>query len=151
MKRTAWRWTGKPGKPKRLRFNSYRKRQRFLDWMLWVKTQPCVISRLATDRGGNTPSDDPCSGWIEADHIGARAMGRKSHDFECLPLCKKHHDDRPGRRGPFARLDRQDMRAWIIDELTNLHRQASLVNAPDVEARHEWLNGAGAIYLRSET
>lgn len=146
MKRTAWRWNGKPKKPRRLRLNSYRKRQRHLDWMVWVKSQPCVISMLAVERADNTPSNDPCSGWIEADHVGPRAMGRKSHDFECLPACKKHHDARPGRRGPFARLDRQAMRSWIVDALADLHQRAALMNAPDAEARQAWLNGEGRIY-----
>jgi hypothetical protein len=147
LKRTAWKLTGKSAKRKRKHVNSYRKRQRFPAWMIWVRSLPCVISTLPIDRASDTPSDDPCSGWNEADHIGPRAMGRKSHDFEVLPACKKHHDARPGRRGPFARLDRQAMRSWIVVALADLHRRASLVNAPDAEARRAWLNGDGRIYL----
>ena len=67
----------------RSKTKAYRKRPRDLEYLRWLKTQPCV-ARFGVDR---------CWGEIEAAHreVGGRAMGQKTPDVEALPLCSRHH------------------------------------------------------------
>lgn len=109
--------------------NSYAKRPRFTDHMVWVKTLPCV----ALDLDGHA-----CSGPVEADHAGVRAMGRKCHDFETIPLCKAAHDARPGRRYPFDLMTRSAFREWLdtkINEVIDL----GLIESPQKNEIRAWL------------
>lgn len=120
--------------------SSYARRPRFIDYMLWVKAQPCVLSYPRSPGFDPVPSHDHCDGVIEADHAGARAIGRKCHDFEVIPLCKRHHDMRPGRRGPFSLLTREEMRAWILEKVASIQRYAIFCQAPDHKHLRAWLN-----------
>jgi hypothetical protein len=122
-------------KPVRVR-NSYALRDRFIDHLLWVKTLPCLVALEA-------PSlwliPEPCDGPIQADHAGSRAVGRKCHDFETLPFCRKHHDARPGRRGAFGGMDRPTMREWLNAAIGRVQQMALLCGAPDHAALREYL------------
>jgi hypothetical protein len=98
-------------------------RERFVDYMLWVKRQPCL---LVGERGAG-----PCDGGIEADHAGVlaaadvepsddlgpvdgRGTSRKPDDRTCIPLCRRHHEDRHQARGFFAVLSKEARRLWRL-------------------------------------
>lgn len=77
----------------------YRGRERHVDYMLWVKRQPCLMRGVW----------GTCSGRVEADHAGRRGAGRKAHDSTCIPLCHCHH-----QASRFPRAWTQDQRrAWL--------------------------------------
>lgn len=92
--------------------------------MLFVKDMPCCAC------GAAAPS--------EADHAGVRPMGRKCHNFEIIPLCKLHHDQRPGRRGFFADLgDRFAMREWLDAQIARVQSLALLSSRVSSEDKLE--------------
>lgn len=110
--------------------NTYAQRERFGDYMVWCKSLPCA----ARDLDGHA-----CNGVTEADHAGERGMGRKCSDFEVIPLCKLAHDERPGRRGAFATMDRPTMREWITATIARVQELAIARRAPDHVALLEFL------------
>lgn len=61
------------------RTSKYARRKRYIDYMLWIKTNPCMC--CGVKRG------------IEAAHCGDRAYGQKCDDRETLPLCKEDHTE----------------------------------------------------------
>ena len=63
-------------------------RRRPWAYMGWVRELPCAAA------------DKTCAGRVEAAHTGPRGLGRKSSDWQVIPLCGWHH-----RMGPAA-LDR---------------------------------------------
>ena len=82
------------------------RRPRDFGYMGWVKTQPCAARLLE-------PTGDRCEGPIEADHVGGR-YGADS-DSRCVPMCRKHHEDRTGRvggGGVFAGWSLERRRDW---------------------------------------
>lgn len=88
------------------RRNSYARRPRDVAFMLWVKTQRCLLA----GQPGHV-----CEGVVEADHagdIGVRALGRKADDRTCLPLCQLAHAERQRWRGFFEGWDVPRMRSW---------------------------------------
>ena len=82
----------------------YRRRERDVDFMLFVLTQPCVLAGVA--------GAGRCDGRVQADHAGARGMGVKAPDNTCVPLCLKHHGNRTDYRGFFRDWRGERMRAW---------------------------------------
>lgn len=112
--------------------NSYARRARFTDHMVWVKTLPCA----ARDLEGHQ-----CEGVIEADHAGTRGMGRKCHDFQTIPLCKAAHDARPGRRPPFDRMTRESFREWL-DLCINETMDRGLVESPQRADLVAWMRAS---------
>ena len=81
-------------------------RPRDFAYMAFVKTLPCH-ARLLTTTGND------CWGPIEADHVGGR-YGEDS-DLRCVPMCRKHHEDRTGRVGGggiFAGWSLERKREW---------------------------------------
>lgn len=56
---------------------------RNVQYMLWVKTFPCLV------RGVKIA--DPCSLGIEAAHTGKHGLRTKASDFRVVPLCSDHH------------------------------------------------------------
>lgn len=104
----------------------YARRERFVSFMLWVKTLPCCAS---------TSFDVPgeCDGVIEADHAGLRAYNRKAHDRTCIPLCTRHHRQRTDYRGIFEGFGAARMRAWLDDRIAETHEEADRqgVTIPD--------------------
>ncbi len=86
------------------------KRIRDRDYMVWVKTLPCVAGDL---EGGEERSR--CSGPVEAHHAGTRGMSQKAEDRTCIPLCAYHHRGCwHGASGVFKSWDREARRAWAV-------------------------------------
>lgn len=83
---------------------SYARRERDFDYMGQVKALPCSLAGVA--------AAGPCSGVVEADHMGERAAFRKADDRTCAPLCQRHHRERTDVRGIFATMSKEERRAW---------------------------------------
>lgn len=107
MRRTPLRRTGSLRRTSRLRARGntrYRRRERNLDYLRFVRRQPCVASSLST-----------CSGHVNADHAGRRGLSQKCDDTESIPLCELHHRQRTDFSGPFRTWNQEQMRAWLAD------------------------------------
>jgi hypothetical protein len=113
LKRGPWRRKGKARTK-----SSYRRRERHVPFMLWVKQQPCITRTMGVELLRPLLSTDAymdwkrCAGDIEADHAGPRALGRKAHDSTCIPICTKHHDMRTNGYGLFWGYTLAMKRAW---------------------------------------
>ena len=86
----------------------YRQRERQVDYMLWVKTLPCVARHLG-----------PCSGVVEADHAGARGLGQKCSDIETIPICTGHHRERTDFSGTFKTWNKDGMRVFLAGAIAS--------------------------------
>lgn len=82
----------------------YRSRPRFIDYMKWIKRRPCCARILA---------ETTCYGPVEADHAGKRGVGQKADDRTCIPLCRKHHQERNDFHGAFKTWNHDQMRQWL--------------------------------------
>lgn len=89
--------------------------------MAWVRRQPCIVRELPPDPNRITP----CSGHVEADHLGARAVGRKADDRTCAPLCRQHHRERTDHHGAFFALDRNALILWRVSVLERVAAEAA--------------------------
>lgn len=138
MKRAAFKRSKRKSK--------YASRQRAPEsWWLFVKSEFCLVRVIADLRAlGIEPvipgmdaasiravmllmKDTPCRGEIEADHVGARGLGRKCKDYEVASLCTGHHEDRTngkGLRGAFANFNRVTMRLFVVVAIAWTHRNA---------------------------
>ena len=127
MRRTPLR-AGKPlRRLTRLRARgntAYRRRERDVPYMLWVKRQPCIVRELppahAVKIGEFWDSEvklTPCRGPVEADHMGARGIGQKADDSTCVPMCQGHHSERHAHAGTFFHLTRDELRAWRTEAI----------------------------------
>lgn len=94
---------------RRRRASKYARRLRDGVFMRFVKTLLCSVEEEWPDP--NTPPT-PCSGVIEADHMGDRGLGQKCSDSETAPMCTGHHRERTDHTGSFKHLKREDVRAW---------------------------------------
>lgn len=92
-------------------------------YLAWIHTLTCAASGL---------HGHICDGPIEADHVGARPLGRKCNDAETIALCSLAHRQRTDHCGPFRSFTREQMRAFV---------DASLANTADAYARHTAGNG----------
>lgn len=90
------------------RKSTYKRRDRDIAFMLWVKTMSCVARELGLDTG------HPCGGVIEADHAGTRGLGMKCDDRETIPICTEHHRQRTDFSGAFKTWHRDRMRSWLL-------------------------------------
>lgn len=104
----------------------YARRPRDKEHMRLVRKLPCYAQLFAfgawlLDPGpdvmaivdkmrANVAGFSPCYGPIQADHMGRRAFGHKSKDAECVPMCKKHHDQRTDYKGLFKDFNAEEMR-----------------------------------------
>ncbi len=109
------------------RLSAYKRRERFVDYMLWVKTQPCVVTTMGVfvtqaSTSARASALANCAGEVQADHAGPRAMGRKAHDSTCIPLCAAHHDQRTNGWGLFRDYTLDMKRAWKANAIA--HTQA---------------------------
>lgn len=90
------------------------RRNRELDFLNWVRRQPCELRGVAYA--------GPCTGaFCDPDHMGTmahhdRGLGLKPSDLTCVPLCRGHHDARHGRVGYFSteRMTRWDEHRWRL-------------------------------------
>jgi len=98
----------KAGKVQRKRIaprsRTNRKRARNIPYMLWIKTLPCAVC----GRNG-----------AEAAHTGARGLGQKAPDEQCIPLCPDHHRHRRDAldvAGPrrFEEIHGIDIKALVV-------------------------------------
>lgn len=103
LRRTAFRNSSRRSK--------YRRRLRDVPYMLFVKRLSCSARNLDTG--------SPCTGPVEADHVGPRGIGQKSDDRLTIPMCSKHHRERHGFCGAFKEFDQQRMRAFVARALVN--------------------------------
>jgi hypothetical protein len=89
--------------------SKYSKRDRDFAFMGFVKLQLCSVEEENPD-----PDRDPtpCSGVIEADHVGERGMGQKADDRTCIPMCTGHHRERHDHCGTFKYCTREQIRGW---------------------------------------
>lgn len=78
------------------------------EFMRWVRRQPCSVRVDPPDPNRLTP----CSGRVQADHMGERAVGRKADDITCAPMCAGHHVQRSSHHGSFFELDQAQLREW---------------------------------------
>jgi hypothetical protein len=92
---------------------AYRRRERDVPYMLWVKRQPCMLRQICPHPSMPVGfATTPCEGRVEADHMGARGTGQKADDRTCVPMCRRHHSERHAHAGTFFSLTRDDLRAW---------------------------------------
>lgn len=105
----------KKSKPMRARSptNSYRKRERFLDYMMAVKSLPCAAVIVP----GHV-----CEGPIEADHAGPRGIGQKAHDGTVIPLCRLAHRQRTDFSGVFRDWNQAKMRDFLFGRIMQTRR-----------------------------
>ncbi len=110
--------------------NSYRWRERKVDYMRRVRRLPCIVSawrelsfgmrmdvlEIISDSAGlRVPiasSESRCWGRVQADHAGERPLSHKAGDGTVIPLCKGHHGQRTDYRGMFKDWNGQMMRVW---------------------------------------
>jgi hypothetical protein len=58
-------------------------RARAPEYLRFVRTLPCLLSRRSKDW--------PCYGRVEAHHTGKRGVGQKGDDRNALAFCSRHH------------------------------------------------------------
>lgn len=109
--------------------NSYRRRERDLEFMRDVRKLSCIVRAFAEQwkrldgrvlgyQLDETVEPTCCEGRVHADHAGVRPFGWKADDTTCIPVCQKHHGERTDYRGTFKDWDAAMMRAfndWAID------------------------------------
>lgn len=124
--------------------SKYARRPRARAYMLWVKSQPCILplvmmrlgyigiasAHVCRNRDGLSSSVD-----IEADHAGDRAYGRKAPDATVIPLCSYAHLMRTGpigNRGPFEGFDKAQMATFrhTAIALTQARARAAGIEVP---------------------
>jgi hypothetical protein len=121
------------------RKTAYARRPRFLDFMAWVRTLPCLLSGLWSPIKPRAIAT-PCSGPVQADHLGDRSVNgsyRRAPDSTCGPMCMGHHGERTDSvscgNGAFAEHPDALMRAWCDGgiEIVQLHALRVGVLVPD--------------------
>lgn len=90
----------------------YSDRPRDTAFMLWVKTRPCIVGEIALGWPVPDGKRTRCAGPIEADHMGARSVGRKADDRTCVPMCMQHHRERTDHSGVFRYANQAQLRDW---------------------------------------
>lgn len=102
-------------------------------WWLFVKTRPCFVLVLLGDREIAGRFDwtelTPCSGSIEADHMGNRFTqgdGTRAWDWTCVGLCNGHHFERTHVRvaRTFSRFTREQVAEFCQLGIEWTHAQA---------------------------
>jgi len=106
------------------RKSKYRRRPRHPEFMAFVRRLACAARTLG-----------PCSGRIEADHVGPRGIGQKSDDRLTIPLCAQHHVDRTNFCGVFRDYDQKAMRLFVAKALVETQiaaRELGVATFPEV-------------------
>jgi hypothetical protein len=90
-------------------------RERFFDFMWFVKLQPCLLRELGD-----------CEGAIQADHAGLdRGLSQKADDRTCIPMCDKHHRDRTESRGFFFAMTPEQRVDWRLQKIMQMQARYS--------------------------
>ncbi len=99
----------------------YKSRERDTEYMLFVKTMPCMVYQLdaiqcmsVAKQDGGPSLVTKCSGDVEADHKSSGALSHKSKDNTVIPLCQLHHRERTDHTGSFKHYKQADMRAFVV-------------------------------------
>lgn len=111
-------------------------------WWIFVKTRTCFVQVMLRHYAADFPSvaenATPCSGPIEADHMGDRFRdgdGTRARDYTCVGLCNGHHGERTNVRvaRTFKGFAKDDMRALCARGIAWTHEQARAlgVEIPD--------------------
>lgn len=76
--------------------------------LAWLRTLVCCA-----------PGCDGTCGPVEAHHhcLYGAGMARKAPDAKAMPLGRDHHRALHERRGPFAGMSRDDLRAWQDEQV----------------------------------
>lgn len=93
--------------------SAYATRERDTQRMLFVKTLPCAVRDGVPWATHHTP----CSSVVEADHAGARGVGRKASDDTVIPLCSQHHRERTDHSGTFKHATQAELREWLSKQI----------------------------------
>ena len=120
MKRSAPLKRGKPlARKTRLRprskRNSYRKRERDLPYLRWIRSHRTCAACLAFGAGAASQV-----GPVEAAHrdVGGKAMSHKTPDHEALPLCRACHRAPGMHRNPmWQEMTKPARRDWWMIEV----------------------------------
>ncbi len=111
----------------RSRTKKYRRRERDLGHMAIVRRLPCIV-RFIGSFTFPPPHQWPmmyssvitlCTGRVQADHAGTRALSQKAPDDTTIPMCRNHHGERTDYRGTFKNWDAAMMRTfndWAIEK-----------------------------------
>lgn len=97
----------KPRKPLPRKRSTPRRSSRVRDeaWLAEVRKLQCAA---VSDSCGTH-----CLGRVEADHAGARPLGRKASDDTAIPMCQRHHRERTDATGYFKGWGAARMRMWL--------------------------------------
>lgn len=142
MKRSPMRRSGRKSK--------YKRRARDVDFMLWVKKQPCAVRAMMRPRTPARVVSLPaaigtahdtvvallCYGRVQADHAGRRGIGQKADDKTCIPLCEKHHAARNDFTGMFKTWDQAMMRTWLAKQVEETQAEFRKCGALGTEDGH---------------
>jgi hypothetical protein len=78
-----------------------------------------------------------CEGPIEADHAGHRPLGRKCHDDEAIPLCRRAHRERTDFSGAFKSWKKARMRAWLDYAIQSTRLSVTIARGRDLASSGE--------------
>lgn len=101
--------------------SAYARRPRDRAFMMFVRKLPCAVRVEPPDPLRLTP----CTGRVEADHMGDRAVGQKADDTTCVPMCATHHVQRTTHWGCFRNLDREQLRGWRARQIARTQAEWS--------------------------
>lgn len=94
--------TVKP-KPRRRKRRIRRGPARSAQYRAWIRSLPCASCGVLTG--------------IETCHTGPHALGQKSSDFHCIPLCRFHHREGNDALDKIGRRAFEERWEWNIDDL----------------------------------
>lgn len=69
------------------------------EYRKYIKRLPCVVCLKTW--------------WIDPAHTGPHGIGQKSSDLDCIPLCRRHHDEFDRAPQQFAERHKLDIPALI--------------------------------------
>lgn len=78
------------------------------NYTAWLHGQRCCINVS-------------CAGPIEVHHRTGAGLALRAHDHEGMPLCKKHHRERHGSKGHFAKMGKAERKMWEAHQI-EVHR-----------------------------
>lgn len=86
-----------------------------------IRSLPCLLSR--------EPRAGDCAGRVDPDHLGkpgeVKRAGQQADDTTCVPMCRKHHDDRTNHTGLFADRSDEEREHWRVWALGKTKHQVA--------------------------
>lgn len=117
-------------------------RERNDEYRRAVRELPCYMKALLLIGRRHFLALDPkidleCSGGVDPDHQGKdRGAGLKSSDFDCVPMCRKHHDERQFMTGIFKNWDKAGMDDFCEEAVAWTRKRLGVVTSTD--GRTSW-------------